>query len=105
MGAQLAFQWDEQGAVFSANLGAVSQVADKPKLPYVSMPLVKDDQVVPIAVYSKSELAAMYGVHLSTLTRWLAPHVHKLQPHGYTTRSKKLRPRVVKEIFAILGEP
>lgn len=64
------------------------------------MPVVK--------TYSKSELAAMYGVHRNTfVSRWLVPYLERLRALGYKDTQKLLTPAQVGFLFSdeALGEP
>jgi hypothetical protein len=54
-----------------------------------------------IKSYSKSELAAQYGVHVNTFTKWL-----KSIPNLMLTQfQRKLTPKQVEIIINFLGEP
>lgn len=51
---------------------------------------------------SKSELANKAGVSLTTLARWLQPHMTELRKLGYQPTSRVLPPVIVKYIVETL---
>lgn len=64
-----------------------------------------DDDPAPIHAYSKSELAKLYAISLSTLARWFDNCLPALVAAGYTKRQKVLTPNQVAVIFEHFGEP
>jgi transposase-like protein len=48
-----------------------------------------------------NQLAAEYGVHVSTLRNWLKP----IKEEVYEGKRKLLLPRQYKKIYEFLGEP
>ena len=57
-----------------------------------------------IKVYSKSELAKLYGVTRVTFNKWVKP-VFKNYDFGRSGRCNYYTPKEVKMIFEHLGEP
>jgi len=55
--------------------------------------------------YTKSELAQCYGIHPTTLIRWMKPIICTLEEIGYTKTAKYLTSKQVEVIIEHLGTP
>ena len=58
-----------------------------------------------IKSYTKAELAMRYGIHRSTLMRWIEPIRHKLEASGYVKTQKHFTSMEVEMIVSKLGAP
>jgi transposase len=50
---------------------------------------------------SKSDLAALYGIHINTFVKWIKP----IPNLSLTKHQRKLTPKQVEIIIKFLGEP
>ena len=53
--------------------------------------------------YTKSELAALAGVSLSTFSRWLRRHAEQLTSLGVMPKAHLLNPRAVRYVCDLYG--
>lgn len=58
-----------------------------------------------IKSYYKGELAAMYGVHVNTLSKWIDRHYEKFAEIGYHKNLRVLDPAMIKLFIHVFDTP
>ena len=69
------------------------------------MYFLEDEVPFKIKQYKKSELAALYGIHLNTLANWINRHYDTFQKVGYHKHLHVLDPCMVRLFVEIFSTP